>query len=711
MNDSKSKLRLAPLMLATLGASLAFAGQSRAQALVEAREVPTWATPAAKVGSANDSQRVSIAVFLGFRNESALRELIADVSTPSSAHYGRYLTPAQFHAQFSPAAADVQRVQRALTKLGFRVDYTPASGLFVEVSGTVAQVKSAFGVTQDLYAYRGKTLRANAETPRVPAEIADIVKVVAGLDESAVLRTSHHISLDEPAGAAKLAAAAAASASPNAPPPVQTGIPSPVCSTFFNDHTGTLSTPVAPYPATLPWLICGYTPQQLRAAYGSTFVRESGAGVTVGIVDIYGSPTIVADANRYSKNHGLPQLITGKNFFQILPANIYNVPASDPCGPQGWYEEESLDVESVHSMAPGADIVFAGDVCTDPANAPLYSLIDEHTVDIVTNSYGYNGENVPGWFITVETFYFEQAASEGISVLFSTGDSGDLAAINGIASGSWDATSPWVTAVGGTSLALLSWTGEKLEWGWGTYRVVLNGATVPANGKEITDSGPALPFTFYAGSGGGPSLIELAPPYQADVPPSLSMYTTLENGKRVPLHAAYRVDPDISMVGDPYTGFLYGETFTKLNPPDLDHNCVNVSTTTEYCEGSLGGTSLSSPLFAGVLALVNQARFKIGKGAVGFVNPALYAIAAAGGGGPGSAIVDVKPPKSPTAVLRGYTTNSHLLRVVTMNSTLDAKGNIIEGADTSYRTTPGYDDVTGLGTPWVPSLIEALLFY
>ncbi|MGD0467847.1 MAG: S53 family peptidase [Candidatus Acidiferrales bacterium] len=697
------------LMLFTamvLFAALAIPMQTTAQTTTTTSnsKVPAWATTAAKVGSADDNQRVSIAVFLRFRNESALKELIADVSSPSSVRYGQYLSPAQFHAQFSPPAADVQRVQRTLQNLGFRIDHTPTSGLFVQASGTVAQVKAAFGVTQDLYSYNGRVLRANAETPRIPAAIADVVSVVAGLDESAVLRTPQHIRLDgEVATAAKLTAAA--SASPNAPPPVQTSIPSPVCSTYWNDHSGTLSTAAAPYPATLPWLICGYTPQQLRAAYGANTVPQDGKGVTVGIVDLYGSPTILDDANRYSANHGLPHL-TSKNFTQILPAGIYNVPASDPCGPQGWYEEESLDVEAVHSMAPGANIVFAGDVCSDPANAPLYSLIDEHTADIVTNSYSYNGDFfLPSWFITVENFYFEQAAAEGMSILFSTGDSGDLAAINGIASGSWDATSPWVTAVGGTSLAVLNKKGEKEEWGWGTYRVFMANATVPANGEQITTTGPELPFTFYSGSGGGPSLIELAPSYQVDVPYSLSGYTYLADGTLVPLGAAYRVDPDVAMVGDPYTGFLYGETFTIANPPTLDPGCVRLSKTTEYCEGDIGGTSLSSPLFAGVLALVNQARFQHGKASVGFVNPALYAFVDAFGYYPGSPIVDVMPPTSPTAVLRGYITNPHELRVVTINSTLDG-GTLIEGADTSLQTTPGYDNVTGLGTPWVPALID-----
>ena len=123
----------------------------------------------------------------------------------------------------------------------------------------------------------------------------------------------------------------------------------------------------------------GPTPQQLRAAYGANQVNEDGSGVRVGITDLYASPTIRQDANRYSQAHGLPYL-NEDNFHQIVPAGLFDVPASDPCGPQGWYTEETLDVESVHSMAPGAHIVFAGITCTDPVNSPLYNLIDEHRV-------------------------------------------------------------------------------------------------------------------------------------------------------------------------------------------------------------------------------------------------------------------------------------------------------------------------------------------
>jgi len=696
---------------AVLALSLTVSGA--ALALGPDRNVSSWVGNAQRVGAAKESQRVPITVYLSFRNTEALKSLIASQSSPSNPQYGNFLTPEQFRAQFAPAAKDVARVQNTLRKLGFTIDATPKSGLFVQASGTVAQVKSTFGISQDLYSYKGRTLRANAESPRVPKEIADIVTYVAGLDDTAALRKPSHVRLNDERTARSLARAAAPSAQassvePNAPPPPAAALNSPVCSDYWGDHKAKLSTAPGLYPQTLPWLVCGYTPQQVRAAYGADRVRQDGSGVRVAIVDVYASPTIQQDVNHYSRNHGLPKL-TYLNFAQLVPPGLFNVPADDPCDPQGWYQEETLDVEAVHSMAPGAFILFGGITCDDPGNAALYDIIDNRLADIVTNSYGFNGEDLPADFIAAENQFFMQAAAEGMSILFSSGDDGDLIIDgNGIASGSWEATSPYVTAVGGTSLALLNRDGDKKEWGWGTYRAFLNNALVAPNGKSIATSGVALPFDFYAGSGGGPSLVMLAPHYQSDVPYAFSGFTTLEDGTKVPLQAPHRVTPDISMVGDPYTGFLIGETYTTAGDPVSDDGCVPLTKTTEYCEGSIGGTSLSSPLFAGVLALVNQARFQRHKHAVGFVNPALYSFDIGNPDSSTAPISKVKKPTSPTALLRGYQNDNTRVRVVTVNSTPNASNTaVIEGVDSSYVAANGYDEITGLGTPNIPALIEA----
>ena len=158
------------------------------------------------------------------------------------------------------------------------------------------------------------------------------------------------------------------------------------------------------------------------------------------------------------------------------------------------------------------------------------------------------------------------------------------------------------------------------------------------------------------------------------------------------------------MLADPNTGMLYGETYAISGDALVDDGCTKLSAQQlEYCERRIGGTSLASPLFAGVLALADQARATKVLGPVGFVNPALYTTARSG-------LVDVKAPEAPTAVLRNVEVDPTTLLTTlrTINSVPSASGDVIEGADTSLRTTDRYDNVTGLGTPMVPALVTAL---
>jgi hypothetical protein len=203
------------------------------------------------------------------------------------------------------------------------------------------------------------------------------------------------------------------------------------------------------------------------------------------------------------------------------------------------------------------------------------------------------------------------------------------------------------------------------------------------------------------------------------VPTALA--TTLYDaaGYPITLPQPQRVSPDVSMVADPYTGYLYGETFTIAGNSASDAGCTpdKLQTTEEYCEAGIGGTSLASPLMAGVIAIVDQQRNLSGKPLVGFANPWFYG-AQIGTGLKSAGINDVLPPTGATAVLRGYTTDLTRIRVVTVNSApflietapyaLFVCGvTICEGLNDVFNyTTAGYDDVTGLGVPYVPALIK-----
>jgi subtilase family serine protease len=635
---------------------------------------------------------VAVSVYLRLRNEDSLRRFVERVNDPASSQHRSFLTPVRFRELFAPSAADVHSVRQFLSASGLRVGYVPANRSYVTASGSVAGIERAFGIQERLFRYRGLALRGTTDSPRLPLRLRSLVRYVGGLDETGRLVRASLGGPNVPPGEG-----------PWAPPGIGYATPGP-CSTFWADHTATVSPAANQYGSTLPWTPCGHTPQQIRAAYGVDLTTLTGAGVTVGITDAFASPTIVADVNRFSQNHGLPPL-SSSNFEQIVVPGTKNFP-ENRFDPQGWFGEETLDVEWVHAMAPGAKIVFAGGQnSTVPLDHALIDMIDNHRADVITNSWGIYGEpNAPGQ-IKADEQAFEQAAAEGITVLFSSGDDGDVSNVTGLAQGSWPATSPFVTAVGGTSLALKTASGAKDEWGWGTYSSALTGSTMSGGGTSVTGSGwSPWPPGFLYGSGGGISLHFAQPSYQHGVvPTAIATSTVTASGSAVTFPSAHRVTPDISLVGDPNTGVLVGQTYQISGDPLIDAGCTNLGGGLEYCERRLGGTSLSSPLLAGIVALVDQARAQAGKGAIGFLNPVLYSLTGS------TAIHDVLPPASPTAVLRNTGATGTATTLRTINSVpVGTSGTVVEGADTSLRTTAGWDNVTGLGTPWVPAFVSAL---
>jgi subtilase family serine protease len=248
--------------------------------------------------------------------------------------------------------------------------------------------------------------------------------------------------------------------------------------------------------------------------------------------------------------------------------------------PQGWYGEQTLDTEAVHGMAPAAKIVYVG----APNNrrdldAALNYVVDRRIARIVTNSYGYATELLPpGYVIPVEQTLI-QAAATGIGVYFSSGDTGDESSRFGFPTTEFPTSSPWVTAVGGTSLGISQANTRALETGWGTSNYTGDTTTL-----ACTRAG-----WLYA-SGGGVSQIFAKPFYQSG------------------LSATGRAVPGIASVGDPQTGLLVGQTQTFPGGAS-------------YGEYRIGGTSASVQVMGGLMALADQAA-----GAPhGFANPLFYA--------------------------------------------------------------------------------------
>jgi subtilase family serine protease len=374
-------------------------------------------------------------------------------------------------------------------------------------------------------------------------------------------------------------------------------------------------------------------------------------------------------------------------------------------------------VEWAHAIAPGANIVLvlgADNTFTNLDIANLFA-IENGFGNVLSNSFGIPEVALVQFLpseLTVENGISEIAAALGISHQVSTGDSGDNLAldnaafgINAVSAGA-NADSPFVTAVGGTSTFLDSKNNIKLQTGWGLNFVRI------ANPTPNPPTIPPLFFGFQGGAGGGASIVYAKPKYQRR------------------LHGKFRQTPDISMNADPQTGVEI-----IVTPDSVPGDPVFVEV--------FGGTSLSCPMFSAFWAITNQAA---GGGPIGEAAPLLYEL-------DDDAIIDVNltrkdsllnvtgiinnPPSPPafesaaflaqpgdegcttTLLPDGITSvpitcapaNTTKFFVSTLfQSAASTRWDVFTfGTDSSLATGPGWDNVTGLGTPNGQNFIEAVL--
>lgn len=369
-----------------------------------------------------------------------------------------------------------------------------------------------------------------------------------------------------------------------------------------------------------------YDPTQIRNAYDIPSTL-TGAGQTIVIVDAYGDPTIEEDLATFDTVFGLP---APPSF------TVYGGSSTQTAGPHeaaGWALETALDVEWAHAIAPGAAIVLveASNSSGNEINAAEKKYVSRYTGSILTQSFGINENAVRGNGNNIQVKQanrnYQAFARMGITVLASAGDEG---ATTGTSSNtpSYPASDPWVTGVGGTQ-------GDEFPYGL----CPSSSSDVCTYGGETVWNEPAT-IDVPAATGGAPSQLFASPPYQTEIT-GYDMRTT----------------PDVA-----YNAALNGGVLVFLGP------YVYI----------VGGTSAGSAQWAGIFALVNEARAGNGKGPIGFANPALYGI------------YDTSR----------YATDFH--DITSGNNTL--AGQPVQG----YPAGQGYDLATGLGTPDVANLIADL---
>jgi subtilase family serine protease len=631
----------------------AAAAQPRAARIAIAGTHPGWATTSTRMSTqAVTSGTVAARVYLAGQDPAGLAAFATAVSTPGNALYGHYLTPTQVMAQYGPTQSQLTAVTSWLTQAGLTITGTEDEiGGYVAVKGSVQAATRAFGVT--FGTFRGPDRRADRApeaTATAPASVASDVLTVTGLDTA-----THNMT---PAD--------------TLPPPGPNYWVASPCSAYYGQKIA-VSQPSA-YGINQPWNVCGYTPRQVRGAYHVSQSGMTGRGVTVAIVDAYASPTMPGDANQYAQVTGDKPFGPGQ-YTQYLAATFSDTAANE-CDAPGWYGEQTLDIEAVHGMAPDANVVYVGAAsCTDSDLGDALALIvNKHLASIVSDSWGGPADDASE--IPVYQGIFQAGAAEGIGFFFSSGDSGYESPAEDPASDmtqtDYPASDPWVTSVGGTSLAIGRSSNYEFETAWGTLLDPL-----AANRKSWQFTPPGEYPQYYDGSsGGGVSYIFSQPAYQRGVVPD-SLATALPDGSTSP--TPMRVEPDVSAVADPGTGLLVGQTTLQPN-----------GKTYAFSLSRVGGTSASVQTFAGIEADAQQAAGSV----LGFANPVIYERYGT------SAFHDVtNHPLGPgylAEVRNNYTDPStEKGPLITDLRTLGIDG---EGA-AALPAVQGYDDATGVGSP------------
>ena len=707
---------IAALLIPTVPASAATSTtiQGRAAAAVPANEAGP--TPAAEL--------IEFDVGVELKDLAGAEAFAKEATDPTSRRYRRYLTPQQWERRFSPTVKANREVQASLHGAGIKITKVDPDRMTIEAEGTAEQIEAYFETTLANYKVGEETVRLASSPLSAPTNVAPLISGVRGVNEI-------HVKPANLTGAEAGIGGRGPSGWhghhghghgwPPEPEPEEEEIPQPLgfrvgtpCSAYYGQQLAdTLPDFGDGFPNPLPYAVCGYKPAQLQGAYNLTESIAKGldgSGVTVAITDAFASPTLYSDAVEYAKrnqgstsswHHGssASQQWRPGQFKEIIHRPFTKI-GPEECEAEGWSGEQTLDVEAVHAMAPGAKVLYIGGKnCTVSLYNAVEEVVDGHLANIVTNSWS-NGpeEEEAETAQSREAFnhVLLMAAGTGVGVQFSFGDEGDNFIVSESQQPSFPGTSPYATAVGGTSVEIGAQNNRLDEVGWSTGISALcteELATLAeplCEPSEVGKWNPEAPGEYDYGGGGGTTNQYAEPWYQEPVVPA-------EIAARAGTGGLNRVVPDISMEGDPSTGMLVGET-------------QEFADGTYYDEYRIGGTSLASPLLAGLLADADQAA----GGSLGFVNPLLYHLDS--GGQSSQAFYDILPAGKQAVVRNDYLNGENAeagvlpsARILGLEGATEyfcAKENAGTGeceelkeAPESLSAAPGFDSMTGIGSP------------
>ncbi|MGD9736518.1 MAG: protease pro-enzyme activation domain-containing protein [Solirubrobacterales bacterium] len=588
---------------------------------------PELPAGARAVGAAPAAQQLDLYVALEPRDPAALARFAAEVSDPRSPRYGDHLSVPEFAARFGAGEDRVAAVRAALAARGLSVGATGANDLSLPVSATVAEAEAAFGVSiEAVRTAAGELAYANDRAPQLPAAAAPFVQGVLGLDD--LPRASHAGDGDghrapAPAPQTAVAATTAAATFPaSGPRPCQDALDT-------QQKEG------------------GYTADQIAAAYGFDDLYAAGsygAGQTVALLEM--QPLLQKDVDAYQECYG-------------TDVEVARVDVNGGPGPESSDDgEAALDVEQLIGLAPEARIVVYQAPNSGADETAIFAeWVQRNLARVMSSSWGIcERETSAEHRLAVDTL-LQEAAAQGQSFFVAAGDYGSTdcyvepekgneeeekeQAENHFLNVDFPGSDPWATDVGGTRLedptaptATDYLWNDSEDGSWG------------AGGSGVSERFPM-------------------PSYQQAAAPGLGVIGPLSSGAKCGSPTLCRQVPDVSALA----ATVNGETGYVVHAEDRWE--------------TNGGTSAAAPLWAAVATLVNASP-ACGGQAIGFANPALYAIAG--------------DPASYAASFRDVTTARPGGKPTT---------NIFE-ATQPYPAGPGYDMASGLGTPRLPGLAAAL---
>ncbi len=508
-------------------------------------------TPQMRIlGTPNPSEIVEFQVALKMRDFEGLQQRIAT---------GEVLSEKELTQKYYPLAADYQALVSWAQAQGLTVQKTFANHLTLNLSGSVAQLRTAMNVEFARIDYEGNAVLSAKTAPSLPGQFASFVLGVNGLQPLRMVP-------------------------------------------LFRSLRPVPDSPTTPFA--IP-----YTPNDLKTAYKFNNFVYTGAGQKIAILGSLFARD--SDLTSFWSATGTPQ--SSNNVEKVTVGTQPSVPrcnflVSATCS---YLAEADLDAEYASSIAPGAVIrQYAVGI---PTNSNFVSLFDtglqalladlptQPNLKVLTISYGICETSVSASQLQTTSQLFASLAAQGVTTFVSSGDSGSAQCGSGAPGVSYQASDPSVTAVGGTTL-------------------------------NLNSSGTITSETGWSGSGGGISATFARPSFQV--------------GAGVP-SGTTRVLPDVALVADPNTGaytVVGGKTY------------------------QFGGTSLSSPAWAGFAALINQARASSSKPSLGLLGPRIYPLLG--------------------------TTNFR---------------DITSGSNGAYSAVANYDLVTGIGSPVGSNLLPTLV--